>query len=117
MPAKQNERRDIPAHHKDPGGHPHKSRADRTDTPQVFRRQEQRSGAVAAHKATVQRTEQDAPKYQQDLMPSELQKKKLDREKIVNGFKDSHHTITERLTDITRYNIPIIVSKNTRPVI
>src|ERR1700722_16921956 len=100
MPAEENERRDIPTHHKDPCRNADKRRADRADVPQVFRREEQGGGPIAAHESTIQRAEKDRPKDQQDLVPSELPQEQLNREKEIDRFQDSHHTVRERLTAI-----------------
>ena len=97
MPAEQDESSDIPAHDEYAGSHSYEGRADRADGPQVFRRKEEGRGAVTAHESITQSTEQYSPEYQQYLVPSELQQQELNREKIVNRFDNSHHTVTERL--------------------
>ena len=97
MAAEQDESSDVPAHDEDAGGHAYEGRAERADGPQVFRRKEEGRGAVAAHEATIQSTDQYPPEYQQYLVPSEFQQQQLNREKIVNGFDNTLHSITERL--------------------
>ena len=97
MTAEQDESSDIPAHDEYAGSHPYEGSADRADGSQVFRRKEKGRGAVTAHEASGQSAEQYRPEYQQYLVSSELKQQQLNREKIVNGFDNSLHTVTERL--------------------
>src|ERR1700722_19023888 len=98
MPAEENERRDIPTHHKDPCRNADKRRADRADVPQGFRREEQGRRPIDAHESPSQRAEKDRPKDHLDLMPSELPQEQLNWEKEIDRFQDSHHTVRERIT-------------------
>jgi hypothetical protein len=67
MPAEKNKRGDIPAHDKDACRNADDRCAYRADISQVFRRKEERRGAIGTHKAAVDCAKQDSPEYQQYL--------------------------------------------------
>lgn len=91
MPAKQDERTDIPAHDKHADRHADQGSANGIDITQVFRRQVQGVGAKRMHKATIDRTEQDEPKKQEHLVFPEMQEQQLYGKRINKPFQPGLH--------------------------
>jgi hypothetical protein len=77
MPAKKNERGNVPAHDKQSNGHSKNGCAERINIAKVFGRKEKSFRAKAFHETSINNTEQNEPEDQEYLVFPEVQKKHL----------------------------------------